>query len=326
MTQNKFLTLLIIILIIAAGIYLFYLEYNRYKVSTGEVNSFEQCFKAGYAISGNHPRLCKVPDEKSSIGYDLFIEDIGNASKKEDLIRVNEPGPNPEIISPLIIKGEARGSWFFEAVFPIQIYDDNNNLLGSTQAQAQSDWMTQDFVPFTAEINFSNPTVETGYFKTGTLVLKKDNPSGLPQNDDQLIIPVIFIFQKTETTTVKVYFNNNKLDPEISCNKVFPVDRIIPKTLGIARAALEELLKGPTEEEKAKGFFTSINPGVKIQSLSINDGLAKIDFDPQLEFQVGGSCRVSAIRAQITQTLKQFPTVNEVLISINGRTEDILQP
>ena len=144
---------------------------------------------------------------------------------------------------------------------------------------------------------------------------------------------VFFIFQKEkpetenqELITLKAFFNNNKMDPEISCNKVFPVERKVAKTEGVARAALEELLKGPTEEEKAEGFFTSINPGVKIQRLSINDGLAKVDFDLQLEFQVGGSCRVSAIRAQITQTLKQFPTVNDVLISIDGRTEDILQP
>jgi len=54
--------------------------------------------------------------------------------------------------------------------------------------------------------------------------------------------------------------------------------------------------------------------------------VAKADFDEQLEFQVGGSCRVSAIRAEITQTLKQFSTVKEVVISIDGRTEDILQP
>jgi spore germination protein GerM len=45
-----------------------------------------------------------------------------------------------------------------------------------------------------------------------------------------------------------------------------------------------------------------------------------------LEFQVGGSCRVAAIRAQITDTLKQFPPVDEVIISIDDRTEDILQP
>lgn len=125
---------------------------------------------------------------------------------------------------------------------------------------------------------------------------------------------------------LKVFFNNDQLDPEFSCNKVFPVERVVPKTQAVARAALEELLKGPTEEEKSDGFFTSINSGVKIQKLTVENGAAKVDFDEQLEFQVGGSCRVSAIRAQIRETLKQFPTVQEVIISINGRTEDILQP
>jgi spore germination protein GerM len=60
--------------------------------------------------------------------------------------------------------------------------------------------------------------------------------------------------------------------------------------------------------------------------LTIEDGVAKVDFNEQLEYEVSGSCRVSAIRAQITETLKQFPTVKEVIISIDGRTEDILQP
>lgn len=129
-----------------------------------------------------------------------------------------------------------------------------------------------------------------------------------------------------ELIIVKVFFNNSNLDPEFSCNKVFPVEREIPKTQAVARAALEELLKGSTETEKSEGFFTSINPGVKIQKLVIENRTAKVEFDEQLEFHVGGSCRVAAIRAQITETLKQFPTVNEVVISIDGRTEDILQP
>jgi spore germination protein GerM len=54
--------------------------------------------------------------------------------------------------------------------------------------------------------------------------------------------------------------------------------------------------------------------------------VAKVDFDERLGFQVGGSCRVSAIRAQITETLMQFSTVKSVVVSINGRTEDVLQP
>jgi spore germination protein GerM len=128
------------------------------------------------------------------------------------------------------------------------------------------------------------------------------------------------------TQILKVFFNNSNLDPEASCNKVFPVEREVEKTQTPARKALEMLLLGPTESEKENGYFTSINPGVKIQSLVIENGIAKVDFDEALEFRVGGSCRVSAIRAEITQTLKQFLTVSSVIISINGRTEDILQP
>jgi spore germination protein GerM len=130
-----------------------------------------------------------------------------------------------------------------------------------------------------------------------------------------------------ETTAVKVFFGNSIFDPEVlDCSKNFAVERIIPKTQAVGRAALEELLAGPTEAEKADGYLTSINPDVKIQSLTIEDGVARVDFDKQLEFQVGGSCRVAAIASQIRETLKQFPTVNDVIISIDGRTEDILQP
>ncbi len=130
-----------------------------------------------------------------------------------------------------------------------------------------------------------------------------------------------------ETMTVKVFFGNSIFDPEVlDCQKNFAVERTIPKTLAVARAALEQLLAGPTDAEKVEGYFTSINQGVKIQSLTIEDGVARVDFDEQLEFQVGGSCRVAAIASQIRETLKQFSTVTDVVISINGRTEDILQP
>ncbi len=129
-----------------------------------------------------------------------------------------------------------------------------------------------------------------------------------------------------ETMTVKVFFMNDTLDPEITCQKVFPVTRTVAKTSAVARAALTELLKGPTAAEKAQGYLTVIPAGVRIQKLSVDDGTAYADFDETLERSVGGSCRVSAIRAQLTQTLRQFPTVKNVVLSIDGRTEDILQP
>lgn len=248
---------------------------------------------------------------------DIFSEDI---LLNPEMIQVASPKINGIVSSPLEVTGKARGNWFFEASFPVKLLDANNNVLTVAIAQAQSDWMTENFVPFKAVVEFNRPTTQTG-----TLVFQKDNPSGLPEHDDEIRIPVKFDLTG-EIMTVKVYFNNNNLDPEFSCNEVFPVEREVPKTQAVARAALEELLKGVRLEEQNQGFFTSINPNVKIQSLVIENNTAKVDFDDQLEFQVGGSCRVSAISAQIRETLKQFSTVKEVVISINGRTEDILQP
>lgn len=313
--MSKKIFILSLIIIIFGGVVLcFFTFFKPGEAPTLNINNFEECVSAGYPVLESYPRQCKTPEGKT------FTEDIGNELEKSDLIKVNTPRPNQAIQSPIVIEGEARGFWFFEASFPVKLLDGNGNLIATTIAQAQGDWMTEDFVPFEAELHFELPVTEKG-----TLILEKDNPSGLPENADELRIPVKFK-AGLETMTIKVYFNNDKLDPEFSCNKVFPVEREISKTQAVAMAALKELLNGTTQGEEEKGFFTNINSGVKIQSLTIENGVAKVEFDEQLEFQVGGSCKVSAIRAQITETLKQFPTVDSVIISINGRTEDILQP
>jgi hypothetical protein len=239
--------------------------------------------------------------------------------KQPDEVLVTVPKLNQAVNSPLTVEGQAKGNWFFEASFPIEIVDDQGNILGQSHVQAQSDWMTDGLVPFKGEINY-----QLAATTTGKLVLKNDNPSGLPQNDKRTEMPIII--NPSKTISVQAFFSNNNLDPAISCNKVFPVSRQIVETAGVARATLEELLKGPTDADKTNRFYTSINPGVVIQKLTIEQGTAKVDFDETLEKAVGGSCRVSAIRAQITQTLKQFSTVKNVVISVNGRTADILQP
>jgi len=105
-----------------------------------------------------------------------------------DMIEVTNPLENQVIESPLLITGRARGVWYFEASFPIELYDANGVLLGSKIGEAQSDWMTEEYVEFKSMLTFDTPTTETG-----TLVLKKDNPSGLPEHDKQLEIPVRFV-------------------------------------------------------------------------------------------------------------------------------------
>ncbi|MBM3699457.1 MAG: hypothetical protein FJW68_00885 [Actinobacteria bacterium] len=111
-----------------------------------------------------------------------------NAQKDmADLIVVDSPTPGQAISSPLTITGRARGTWYFEADFPIKLFDADGNLIASHYGQAQGEWMTEDFVPFIAEIVFEAPGTETG-----TLVLEKDNPSGLAEHDEKIEIPVKF--------------------------------------------------------------------------------------------------------------------------------------
>lgn len=115
-----------------------------------------------------------------------FEQETPPPEDKSNLIRVNYPQPNQEVTSPLIVTGEARGTWYFEASFPVKLLNKNGNVITQTPAQAQGEWMTEDFVPFSVEIIFN--VSET---QNGTLVLEKDNPSGLPENADELRIPLI---------------------------------------------------------------------------------------------------------------------------------------
>jgi hypothetical protein len=317
--MNKiFIFLLIIVILGGTVVYLILL--NQKKVVAPSVNSFEECVSAGYQIMESYPRQCKIPDGKT------FTEDIGNELEKLDLIKIDNPRPNQTIESPLFIRGEARGFWFFEADFPVKLFDDNGFLLGVIPAQALGDWMTEDFVAFEATLPFAVPATQKG-----RLVLEKDNPSGLPEHADELIVPVYFKEVSEiseELMTIKIFLSDSRFvnEPYFDCSRTIAVERKVPKTLAVARATLEALLRGATQEEINQGFVSNINSGVRIQNLTIENSIAKVDFDEQLEFQVGGSCRVAAIRSQITETLKQFPTVDSVIISINDRTEDILQP
>jgi len=106
---------------------------------------------------------------------------------KSDLIKIENPLPDQLVKNPIIFSGEARGYWFFEASFPIRVYDANGKELGVAVAQAQDEWMTEDFVRFSATLKLPLPGTSTG-----VVVFEKDNPSGLPEHADEVRVPVRF--------------------------------------------------------------------------------------------------------------------------------------
>jgi hypothetical protein len=107
---------------------------------------------------------------------------------RSDFIILDTPLPGANVSSPLTIKGQARGTWFFEGDFPIILEDGQGNNIAVSYATAEGDWMTTDYVGFEGKIQFKSQL--SG--QRGTLVLKKDNPTGLTKFDDALKIPVNF--------------------------------------------------------------------------------------------------------------------------------------
>lgn len=271
-------------------------------------NSFGECSVRGFPIEESYPRRCRAVGK-------VFIEGVTPMVPSEASIQVTEPRANQEIGLPLIIRGQAR---VFENVFNYRLRDFDGTILLEDHDMALSPDMGL-FGPFDIAANYPDPKGQNGTVEVFNYSAKDGS------EENKVSIPVRFA--AVESMIVKVFFGNSEKDPNmLDCGKTYAVERRVSKTTAAARAAVEELLRGPNAGEGSSGYFTNINDGVKIQRLSITNGTAEIDFDSAIEQAVGGSCRVIAIRTQITDTLRQFPTVKDVIISVNGETEGILQP
>ena len=90
--------------------------------------------------------------------------------------------------------------------------------------------------------------------------------------------------------------------------KVAVASRSVVAGPAVARAALNELLKGPTQEEAARGLSSAIPAGTTIASLDlVPDCVAEADLSREID---------DAAKAQVVFTLTQFETICEA--SVNG--------
>lgn len=161
------------------------------------INSYEECVAAGYPVAESYPEQCTVPGgpsftrELSQEEQDRLNDEAENQShryqsEKGVEIVVDSPESGESISSPVAITGQVPGNWSFEASFPIELRDGEGNLVAEGHGELQGDWMTQELVPFTAELEFENVSGQ------GSVILLKDNPSGLAENEDSVTIPIVF--------------------------------------------------------------------------------------------------------------------------------------
>lgn len=155
-------------------------DLSLYKQSVVQVSFYDHGPNEAMA---QEPTLLRVKQ------FAVHDGSLVEAELKNDLIVLDEPLVGAEVSSPLEITGKARGYWFFEASFPVIVVDWDGKIIGQGIAQSTSEWMTEEFVPFKATITFD---VSSTVSNRGALILKKDNPSGLPENDNALEIPIFF--------------------------------------------------------------------------------------------------------------------------------------
>jgi len=197
-------TLLIVLIVGTVGYYI----YRKSKEPALTASStpvvlanFDDCKAHNYPVIETYPEQCTGPDGT------IYVQDFSEASTStmasstvaatttpnaltyKDLIQVNDLQKGQVITNPLHVEGEARGQWFFEAVFPIKIEDSKGNILGSGPAEASGAWATTSYVGFTADITFTKPTAPSS---TGYVVLSNDNPSGSASKAYSFKIPVSF--------------------------------------------------------------------------------------------------------------------------------------
>jgi len=150
--------------------------------------SFEECVSLGNPVMESYPRQC------NDAAGNHFVEEVEGlnapsyVNASSDDIVLENVNAGDRVTSPLTLTGIARGYWFFEASFPVVLTDWDGLIIAEGYATAGSEWMTTDFVPFEATLSFTKPS----YGERGTLILKRDNPSGLPENDAALEIPIRF--------------------------------------------------------------------------------------------------------------------------------------
>lgn len=114
-------------------------------------------------------------------------------------LQLQEPSPvtlddfeiNSVIGLPLTVSGTAPGNWLSEGQLPVRLQTYDGKLLVETTAITTEDWMTTEPVNFSVELSDTQnlSQLESIY---GLLVFEKSNPSGLPENANQVMFPVRF--------------------------------------------------------------------------------------------------------------------------------------
>lgn len=150
---------------------------------------------------------------------------------------------------------------------------------------------------------------------SGSPSASPSGPSTPPSGTPSPSVPV-------ETMVIRAYY---VLDGEPGVEGLVPTLRVVPKTTGVARAAMGALLDGDAILGKYSQLSTAVPAGTTLLGIAIKDGVATVDLSRDFE-SGGGSASAMYRLGQVVYTLTQFSTVRAVLFQVEGRTVTTFGP
>lgn len=127
-----------------------------------------------------------------------------------------------------------------------------------------------------------------------------------------------------EEMDVVAYFILENIDDPAMGPYLVPVYRGVPETEGVAAAAVEALLEGPSQDEVdgTPSMSSAVPEGSQLLGIVIEDGVATVDLSGEFD-DGGGTASMAARLAQLVFTLTRFPTVDGVLLHLDGEPVDV---
>lgn len=117
-----------------------------------------------------------------------------------------------------------------------------------------------------------------------------------------------------EQVRIRLYFTNEEGNGLIAVNRTL----VYNTNLSMERLVVEQLVAGPTS--MTKNVYPTLNPGTKVLSVTINDGICYVNLDETFLTQLNNASAEVVIYS-VVNSLIELPSINKVQISVNGKTD-----
>lgn len=107
------------------------------------------------------------------------------SGNKADLVSFSVT-PGQKVSGKLDVTGSVKNNYFFEGNIGVDILDANKKLLKQGHGDSTTEWMTAGPVSFKATLDFTSLPKGPSFIQ-----IRNDNPSGLPENDKFIWIPIV---------------------------------------------------------------------------------------------------------------------------------------